>query len=144
MRPWAYYPPLAIVLLTAWLPGCNQDSPDEAAPPPLPVSVSLPLQREITDYADFTGRTAAVHAVQIRARVWGHLAAVHFTEGAEVKQGDLLFTIDQRSYRAALARAEADVAQADARLKPLLNDYARAQTLLSSRAISREELDKIA
>src|SRR5205823_589428 len=99
---------------------------------------------DVTDYADFTGRIAAVEAVKVRARVWGHLQKVSFIEGAEVKQGDLLFVIDARPYQAALERAEADVAQNEARVKRLQGDYTRAGTLLTSRAVSREEFDKAA
>jgi RND family efflux transporter MFP subunit len=96
----------------------------------------------VTDYAEFTGRTTAVEAVRVRARVWGHLEKINFVEGAEVKKGDLLFVIDQRPYRAALERAEADVAAGEARSSRLTADRGRARNLVSSRAMSREEYDK--
>ena len=66
----------------------------------LPVTVSHPVERDVTDYADFTGRTAAVDSVEVRAHVWGYLDKVNFKEGALVKKGDVLFEIDPRPYRA--------------------------------------------
>jgi RND family efflux transporter MFP subunit len=96
----------------------------------------------VVDTADFTGRTAPVDSVQVRARVWGHLQSIQFTEGAEVKKGDVLFIIDQRPYRAAKSRAEADVAQAEARVKRLEADAVRARELLQTRALAREDYDK--
>jgi RND family efflux transporter MFP subunit len=110
--------------------------------PPPAVSVSRPVERDVTDNAEFTGRTAAVESVQVRARVWGHLQRIHFKEGAEVKKGDLLFVIDQRPYRAALERAEADIAQSEARVGRLSADVGRARSLIGTRAMSREEFDR--
>ena len=72
---------------------------------PVPVTVSKPLERDVTDYADFTGRTAAVDSVEVRARVWGYLDKVNFKEGVLVKKGDVLFEIDPRTYKTALANA---------------------------------------
>ena len=67
--------------------------------------MSYPVGREVTDYADFTGRTAAVDSVEVRARVSGYLDKVNFKEGALVKKDDKLFEIDHRPYRADLERA---------------------------------------
>src|SRR5262245_54235071 len=83
------------------LAGCARP-PSEAPPAPVPVAVSRPVERDVTDYADFTGRTAAVDSVELRARVWGYLDKVNFKEGALVKKGDALFEIDPLTYRAAL------------------------------------------
>lgn len=131
--------------MLALLAGCSSPTAHETPkPPPAPVTVSVPVLKTVTDYAEFTGRTAAVEAVKLRARVWGHLDKINFVEGGEVKQGDLLFVIDQRPYQAALARADADVAQTEARATRLAGDQSRAQALLQNRAISREEYDKIA
>src|SRR5436853_3412918 len=90
------------------LAGCSQAPPEEEPPPPA-VTVAAAARRDVTDYAEFTGRTAAVESVNVRARVWGHLQKINFVEGAEVKKGDVLFVIDPRPYRAALERAEAEV-----------------------------------
>src|SRR4051812_48551933 len=126
------------------LAGCSLSPPPEMAPPPPVVTVAVPAERDVTEYADFTGRTAAVGEVKVRARVWGHLQKVNFTEGAEVKKGDLLFVIDPQPYQAALERAEADVAQSEVRFKRLERDHTRARNLVGSGAVSREEFDKIA
>ena len=68
----------------------------------------LPVERDVTDYADFTGRTAAVDSVEVRARVWGYLDKVNFKEGALVKKGDVLFEIDPRPYQADLEPGQGD------------------------------------
>jgi RND family efflux transporter MFP subunit len=106
--------------------------------------VSYPVERDVTDYADFTARTAAVDAVGVRARVWGYLDKVNFTEGVLVKKGDVLFEIDPRTYQVALNQAEGNLASLDARLKRLDADLGRAQQLVGKGAMSREESDKIA
>jgi RND family efflux transporter MFP subunit len=124
------------------LAGCVRvpSAAPEAAP--TPVTVSRPDEREVTDYADFTGRTAAVDSVEVRARVWGHLDKVHFKEGALVKKGDMLFEIDPRPYRADFERAEGTVAQCDARARRLERDYRRAKSLLARGAVGQEEYDR--
>jgi RND family efflux transporter MFP subunit len=111
--------------------------------PPPEVKVSLPLSREVTDYEDFPGRTEAVNSVEIRARVTGYLTKVHFKEGADVKEGDVLFEIDARSYEAELARAEGNVAQSEGHLKRLNSDFQRASNLLAKSAMGREDYDRI-
>jgi RND family efflux transporter MFP subunit len=109
---------------------------------PTPVTVSHPVERDVTDYADFTGRTAAVDSVEMRARVWGYLDKVNFKEGALVKKNDVLFEIDPRIYRADLERAEGTVAQYEARVYRLERDYHRAKNLLTRRAVGQEEYDR--
>ncbi len=89
----------------------------QAAPPPPPaVTVSPPLQKEITEWDEFTGQFAAVDYVEVRARVSGYLTEIHFEDGQMVKQGDLLFVIDPRPYEATLAAAQAQLGQANAQL----------------------------
>jgi RND family efflux transporter MFP subunit len=107
-----------------------------------PVTVSLPFERDVTDYAGFTGRTAAVDSVEVRARVWGYLDKVNFTEGVLVKKGDVLFEIDARVYRADLERAQGTVAQFEARVHRLERDYRRAKSLLARGAVGQEEYDR--
>ena len=135
-RVWVVLP------LTAAALGCAREP---AAPPPAKapeVLVSTPVVKDITDYEDFTGRTEAVASVEVRARVTGYLEKVHFKEGADVRQNDLLFEIDRRRIQAELARAEANVRQAEVRFKRLAADYERA--VRSRLAVSQEELEKIA
>jgi multidrug efflux system membrane fusion protein len=80
----------------------KDEAPEDSRPK---VFVARPLTREITDYADLTGRLEAAHSVEIRARVSGYLIGAPFKEGADVKQGDLLFEIDPRPYQAKLDQA---------------------------------------
>jgi membrane fusion protein (multidrug efflux system) len=99
--------------------GC-QGKPAPVAPPEPPViPVSRPVAREVTDYVDFTGRTDAVEAVDVRPRVSGYLVKMPFKEGAEVKKGDLLFEVDPRPYQAQLDQAKAQVDQAQANIANL-------------------------
>src|SRR6516162_6371393 len=125
------------------LTGCGRP-PLPPPPPPPSVSVSHPVEREVTDYADFTSRTAAVDSVELRARVSGYLDRVNFKEGAVVKKGDLLFEIDPRTYQAILNQAQGNLAAVEARVKRLDADFARAARMISTQAIGREEYDRIA
>src|SRR5262249_8886125 len=124
------------------LAGCAQ-SPSAPAGGPLPVTVSYPVEREVTDFSDLTGRTAAIDSVEIRPRVFGYLDKVNFKEGQLVKKGDVLFEIDSRTYLATQKQAAANVEIAEARLQRLEADWARARELLDTKAISRAEFDKI-
>jgi membrane fusion protein, multidrug efflux system len=117
-----------------------------AAPPAAArtsVTVSYPVEREVTDYADFTARTAAVDSVEVRARVWGYLDKVNFKEGALVKKGDALFEIDPRTYHAAVEQAEALVIQAEAQLRFKESQFKRYEQLVAKAAISREEFEQV-
>src|SRR3954454_12804979 len=98
------------------LAGCARRPAEASAAAPLPVTVSYPVEREVTDYADFTARTAAVDSVEVRAHVWGYLDKVNFKEGAMVKKGDVLFELDPRPYAALLDQAKSKVAQDQAQL----------------------------
>ena len=69
--------------------------------PPVKVTVAKPVEQQVVDYAEFTGNTAAVNTVSIRARVSGYLEKIEFKEGAHVKANDILFEIDPRPYQAA-------------------------------------------
>jgi multidrug efflux pump subunit AcrA (membrane-fusion protein) len=95
------------------LSGCSR--PPAAAPPQPPdVTVSLPIQRNVTDYEEYTGRTAAVESVQITAQVTGYLDKINFQDGDEIKQGVVLYKIDPRSYQAVLKQMTANLNQAKA------------------------------
>ncbi len=110
--------------------------------PPTPVSVAGVVSRQILDWDEFTGRIEAVDTVEIRPRVAGYLDAVHFREGAMVEQGDLLFTIDPREYRAAVDVARANVERTETRIVLAEQELARSEMLIQARAISREELEQ--
>jgi multidrug efflux system membrane fusion protein len=106
--------------------------------------VSRPVQREVTEYVDFTGRTDAVEAVDVRPRVTGYLVKLPFREGAEVKKGDLLFEIDPRPYQAQLDQAVGLVKLNEASLKLAQVTYERDRTIASSVAggVSQQQLDQ--
>src|SRR5437773_1432703 len=135
---------LAVLLPLLAVAGCGRARSQSAPPAPPEVLVAEPVRKEVMEYEDFTGRTEAVETVEIRARVSGYLEKVHFAEGEEVRERDLLFEIDPRPYQAELTRAEANLFQTEAHLRRLDTDFARARNLLPKRAISQEEFDKIA
>src|SRR6184192_3027135 len=115
-----------LLCVSIGMAGCAR-APSEAPVAPAPVMVSHPALREVTDYADFTARTAAVDSVELRARVSGYLDKVNFKEGALVKKGDVLFEIDPRTYQAVLRNAEGNLAAAEARTQRADADLARAR-----------------
>ncbi len=130
----------SLSLLCLLSTSCTKPKPPATRPPP-PVTASHPTSREVIEWDGYPGRLDAVDLVEVRARVSGYLESVHFTDGAEVKKGDLLFVIDPRPYQAELDRAEADLKQAQTRLELAVNELARAERLLKSKAISEEEAD---
>lgn len=110
--------------------------------PALPVSVSVVQQRDVALWDEFSGRLEAVERVEVRSRVAGAVQSVHFREGALVKEGDLLVTIDPAPYAADVARAEGQVAAARARVLLTKNEVERGQQLSDSRTISQRDLDQ--
>lgn len=134
-------------LLLALAAGCEHanSATEKKAPPPVKVEVALPTEKEITDYQDFTGRMDAVDNVEILARVSGYLTKIAFDEtiehGAEVKAGDLLFEIDERPFNIALQSAEAQLAQANAKLTSTTADLARTEELIKKNVSTQANLD---
>jgi multidrug efflux system membrane fusion protein len=103
----------AILVLAA---GCDEKKPKAAETPPPVVLVSRPLERNVTDYQVFTARTQDVQSVDVKARVSGFLTKILVKDGADVKEGDILFQIDDRPYKASLDQAKANVSHAKASL----------------------------
>jgi membrane fusion protein, multidrug efflux system len=134
----AYTKQIIILLLasiTAVLLGCQ----DRAGKPndttkPLEVTVSHPLQKTIVEWDEYTGRFQATEKIEIRARVSGYLDAIKFQDGQKVKQGDILFIIDQRPFLIAYNQARAEY-------NLTLKEYRRAQKLWKSRSIAESILD---
>ncbi|MCG5243302.1 efflux RND transporter periplasmic adaptor subunit [Azospirillum doebereinerae] len=125
------------------IPQGHADAPaTAAAPPPPEVDVAPVVARKITDWQSYSGRLEAVDRVEVRPQVSGAITAVHFRNGALVKQGDVLFTIDPRPHLAEVARAEAQVAAAQARVRYTAADLDRAQRLVQNATISRQSLDE--
>ncbi|MDR6937403.1 efflux RND transporter periplasmic adaptor subunit [Luteibacter sp. 3190] len=138
---------LAVAVVSAiWLSAGSTASraAEPAAAPPAPeVTVAQVLLRPVSDANAFTGRIQAVDTIQIRPRVNGYIDSVHFREGAAVKKGDLLFTIDPRPYRAEVDRLAANLAQAKAEAKNADANAARGAKLIEQHAVSREEADRL-
>ena len=87
-------------------------APPQGAMPPPTVTVAHPLERDVIEWAEYTGQFAAVEYVELRARVSGYLTEIHFKDGQQVAKGDLLFVIDPRPFEADLAQADYEVTQA--------------------------------
>jgi RND family efflux transporter MFP subunit len=136
---------VAAMLLSAAGAGCDQGSTTQAqqkaAPPPPGVTVSKPLQREIVEWDEYTGRFDAVEIVEMRARVSGHLNEVRFKDGQAVKQGDLLFVIDPRPFERALEQAQAELFAAKTKVENANLDIVRGRPLLEKRVISDKAFD---
>lgn len=113
-----------------------------AAPPPPEVDVAPVVARKITDWQSYSGRLEAVDRVEVRPQVSGAITAVHFRNGALVRKGDVLFTIDPRPHVAEVARAEAQVAAAQSAVRFTAADLDRAQRLVQNATISRQSLDE--
>src|SRR5262249_39450382 len=124
--------------------GCAGAPSGPPVAPTTPGTVSPPVGQYGTDYADFTGRTAAVDSVEVRARVWGYLQKVNFKEGDLVQKGDVLFELDPRPYQTLLDQAKAKVAQDEAQLAYDEAEYQRRVPLVGTGAVSRSELDRTA
>lgn len=131
---------LSIFIGTFLLTGCTH-KPPPAAPPVPEVEVSVPIEREVTDYEDFTGRTDAVYSVDIRARVTGYLVKVNFKDGDQVKANDVLYEIDPRPYQAELDRAKGQVEKLEGQKKLLQIQVDRYTKLVAKGAASQQELD---
>jgi RND family efflux transporter MFP subunit len=124
--------------------GCAR-APGEAPPAaPAAVTVSYPVERVVTDYKDYPGRTAAVDSVDVKAHVWGYLQKVNFKEGDLVKKGDILFELDARPYEALLNQAKAKVNQDEAQLAFDEAEYQRYVGLSRTSAVSKSDVDKAA
>jgi multidrug efflux system membrane fusion protein len=135
---------IALVLVAGaawkWL---DQPDAQAAATPIATVGIAAPLSREVTQWDDYVGRFAPSQTVEVRPRISGAVTAIHFHDGDIVRKGQLLFTIDQRPFQAALAEAQANVAAARSALALASSDYARVQRLTGDEAISASEVDAL-
>lgn len=144
--------PAAPLSVTCWLgliaglllsAGC-QNSVTKPPPKKIPeVFISRPTHDRVTEFEEFTGHLVAKNMVAIRSRVSGYLDQVKFKDGAEVKEGELLFVIDDRSYKATAANAAAVVNQAKSRRDNLANQERRAKVLVQRDAIAVEETERL-
>ncbi len=137
--PWLALSASVVMALAA--AGCGTQAATPAGPPPADVSVAPVVSRNVRLMDEFTGRMSAIETVELRPRVSGYIDRVVYTEGQEVKKGDLLFVIDQRPYLAELAQAEAALERARSEAKLSQSQDARAQSLIDAKVISREEFE---
>ncbi|MDH2065835.1 efflux RND transporter periplasmic adaptor subunit [Pantoea sp. GD03673] len=129
---------LGMVLLITQLSGCDKGVAQNAPPPPPEVSAAPVLIKPVSQWDNFNGRVEAVQSVQLRPRVSGYIDAVNYREGDEVRKGQVLFTIDDRSYRAALEQAKAELARARSQASLARSESGRSEKLIGTQAISRE------
>lgn len=135
----------AITVTLIGLPRSDARAGDAAAalpPPAVPVSVATVEARDANIFDTFSGRLEAVERVEVRSRVAGAVKAVHFREGALVKAGDLLVSIDPEPFEAEVEEAEAQVEAAEARVELARNELERGQRLFNSRTVSQRDLDE--
>jgi multidrug efflux system membrane fusion protein len=132
---------LAATLLVA-VGGYHEQAAELAPPQPPAVPVSKPLQQQITDYVDFTGRTDAVEAVNVIARVTGYLVQMPFREGSEVKKGQILFGIDPRPYQDQLRLGQAQLANNKAQQQIADANFRRGGELVKNKSISQQEYEQ--
>jgi RND family efflux transporter MFP subunit len=123
------------------LAGCESAPPQLAPSEPPVVTVAQPIEKDITDYDQYTGRLEAAETVEVRARVRGELIGIHFKDGATVKAGDLIFEIDPRQYQATLDMAEAKKANAQANVKLAETEYDRTFNLYQTKAASARDVE---
>ncbi|HEY4092635.1 MAG TPA: efflux RND transporter periplasmic adaptor subunit [Luteibacter sp.] len=130
-------PLAALVLLTA----CHKPTASGTGAPPPDVGVAALVSKPIRSVDEFNGRVEAIQSVEIRPRVSGYIDRIAYTEGAEVKAGDLLFVIDPRPYRDALNTAHAQRESAVAASRLAQSRFARASKLVETHYISKEDFD---
>ncbi len=131
---------LALASSGAMLVTCGTGEPPAPAPPE--VTVALPLQQDVVEYLELTGRTEAIESVRIRARVSGALERVAFKPSSQVKEGDLLFVIEPELYIANRERAVANVKQWEAELARAKSDLERLELAIQTNAVSQQEVDR--
>ena len=132
----------AAALFGLILVGCNGAKHGGGEQKPPTVNVAEVVQSEVLDYEDFTGRTAAIESVVLKAQATGYLDRVLFKDGDYVKKGQLLYQIDDRVYAAMVKNAKAVIQRTEANLEKATADVARGKRMTSERAMSREEYDQ--
>jgi multidrug efflux system membrane fusion protein len=136
--------PLSVITSALAVAGCSRGDAIDAPAMPLPqVSTAQVAVEELNQWADFTGRLEAIETVTLRPRVGGFIDSVHFEEGGRVEQGELLFRIDPRPYRAEVERLRAERQRAAARVEVARSYRERAERLLARNATSREEYERL-
>ncbi|HCM9483657.1 TPA: efflux RND transporter periplasmic adaptor subunit [Enterobacter kobei] len=133
---------LGAMLLSLLLVGCDNSVAQNAAPPAPAVNAADVVVKSISQWDSFNGRIEAVESVQLRPRVSGYIDKVNFTDGQEVKKGEVLFTIDDRTYRAALEQAQATLERAKTQASLARSEANRTDKLINTNLVSREEWEQ--
>jgi multidrug efflux system membrane fusion protein len=132
---------LALFLPALFAGACQKKGPPSFERPPAPVSVAKAVARDVPIYLDEVGKCVAREVVSVQPQVGGRIAEIRFEDGADLKKGDLLFTIDAEPYRAAVASAEANVARAKAVLDLSRVDLARFANLVATQIVAQADYD---
>ena len=130
-----------VCLFSALLAGCAKKDPPAFERPPSPVVVATASTHDVPFYLDEVGRTVAREVVSVQPQVSGKITEILFTDGADLKKGDPLFTIDPRPFEAQLNAAQANLAQSKAALDYARIEFDRVKDLVESRAIARQDYD---
>jgi membrane fusion protein (multidrug efflux system) len=138
------FAPLLALVLAACSPSDGSEKkgghPGMGMPPPEVLTTTVAAQSLPLSF-EYVGQSAGSREVEVRARVQGVILKRNFTEGAPVKEGQSLYSIDPAQFEAAAARAEADVAAAQARLEQARRNAARLKPLYAEKAVSQKEND---
>jgi membrane fusion protein, multidrug efflux system len=121
--------------------GCERKAPPAFQRPPAPVSVAAAVTQDVPVYLDSIGKCVAREVVSVQPQVSGRITEIHFSDGADVRRGDALFTIDPRPYQAQLDSAEATLAEKKAALDLAKIQFARYSGLLETNAVAKTEYD---
>ncbi|CAI8923272.1 efflux RND transporter periplasmic adaptor subunit [Kosakonia sp. YIM B13611] len=143
-KPWVNFHlnALGAMLLSVVLVGCDNGVAQNAVPQAPAVSAADVVVKSISQWDSFNGRIEAVESVQLRPRVSGYIDKVNYTDGQEVKKGEVLFTIDDRTYRAALEQAQATLARAKTQASLAQSEANRTDKLINTHLVSREEWEQ--
>lgn len=139
---------VAAMAVTAAAGGCKKDAgagaggPPGGGRPPAAVTAAQAIARDVPVYLDEIGKTAAREYVNVMPQVTGQVQSLHFADGQDVKKGELLFTLDPRPFEAAVAQADANVAQQQASLDLAKQEFKRVQGLVETKAISQQDFDQ--
>jgi multidrug efflux system membrane fusion protein len=133
---------IAILAFAAAAAGCSHSAPPPVFErPPAPVTVAVAVARDVPNYLDEIGKCVAREMVEIQPQVSGRITQLHFADGADLKKGDPLFTIDPRPYQAKVDAAVATLARSKAALDLAKTEFARFEKLQGTKAISESDYD---
>ena len=133
---------LGLLLLAVFSSACSKEKSGKPTSAPLPVTVGTTIQKTVPVQLRAIGNVQAYSTVSVKSKVGGELVRVHFTEGQNVKKGELLFTIDPRPYEAALKQAEANLERDLARAKNAQEDARRYEFLIQKGVVARQQYEK--